>query len=120
MTTNPSLVSKEGREFKGLIKEICGIVDGPVSAEVVSVDSDGMVAEARDLVKIADNIVVKDPASGRRVKGGKDPGGRRYTHQCHTLLFSRAGSYGGKGGGCLHQSFRWKAGCYQPSGNGAG
>lgn len=61
VTTNPSLVSKEGREFKGLIKEICDIVDGPVSAEVVSVEAKGMVAEARVLAKIADNIVVKIP-----------------------------------------------------------
>jgi transaldolase len=61
VTTNPSLVFKEGREFKGLIKEICDIVDGPVSAEVVSVEAKGMVEEARALAKIADNIVVKIP-----------------------------------------------------------
>jgi transaldolase len=61
VTTNPSLVSKEGREFEELIKEICGIVDGPVSAEVVSTDAQGMIKEARDLAKLADNIVVKIP-----------------------------------------------------------
>jgi transaldolase len=61
VTTNPSLVAKEGREFKGLIREICDIIDGPVSAEVVSLDSKGMVAEARDLARIAENIVVKIP-----------------------------------------------------------
>jgi transaldolase len=61
VTTNPSLVAKEGREFKGLIKEICDIVDGPVNAEVVSLDAEGMVKEAQDLVRIADNIVVKIP-----------------------------------------------------------
>jgi transaldolase len=61
VTTNPSLVAKEGREFKELIKEICGIVDGPVSAEVVSTDMEGMIQEARDLVKLADNIAVKIP-----------------------------------------------------------
>jgi transaldolase len=61
VTTNPSLVSKEGREFKPLIKEICDIVDGPVSAEVVSTDAEGMVKEARELSKLADNIVVKIP-----------------------------------------------------------
>ena len=59
VTTNPSLVAKEGREFKGLIKEICDIVDGPVSAEVVSLDAEGMVKEARELANLADNIVVK-------------------------------------------------------------
>jgi transaldolase len=61
VTTNPSLVAKEGREFKGLIREICDIVAGPVSAEVVSLDTEGMVSEARDLARIADNIVVKIP-----------------------------------------------------------
>ena len=47
VTTNPSLVAKEGREFTGLIKEICGIVDGPVNAEVVSLDAEGMIKEAQ-------------------------------------------------------------------------
>jgi transaldolase len=71
VTTNPSLVSKEGREFNGLIKEICGIVDGPVSAEVVSVDTDGMVREAKDLAKLADNIVVKIPLIEEGLKAVK-------------------------------------------------
>ena len=61
VTTNPTLVSREGREFKELIKEICSIVEGPVNAEVVSTDAEGMVKEAMDLVKLADNIVVKIP-----------------------------------------------------------
>jgi transaldolase len=61
VTTNPSLVAKEKREFRGLIKEICSIVDGPVNAEVVSLDAEGMVKEARSLKTIADNIVVKIP-----------------------------------------------------------
>jgi transaldolase len=61
VTTNPSLVAREGREFTGLLKEICSIVDGPVNAEVVSLDAEGMIKEARELVKLADNIVVKVP-----------------------------------------------------------
>ena len=61
VTTNPTLVSKEGRDFEGLIKEICSIADGPVSAEVVSTDSEGMINEARGLARLADNIVVKIP-----------------------------------------------------------
>jgi transaldolase len=61
VTTNPSLVAKEGKEFRGLLKEICAIVDGPVSAEVVSVEAENMIREARDLAKVADNIVVKVP-----------------------------------------------------------
>ncbi len=61
VTTNPTLVAKEGREFEPLIKEICAVVDGPVNAEVVSTDAEGMIAEAHKLAKIADNVVVKIP-----------------------------------------------------------
>ncbi len=61
ITTNPSLVSKEGVDFITLLKEICEIVDGPISAEVVSIDSPGMLKEAHELVKIHKNIVVKVP-----------------------------------------------------------
>ena len=61
ITTNPSLVAKEGREFRSLIEEICKLVPGPVSAEVTSVRSEEMMKEARDLVKIAPNVIVKLP-----------------------------------------------------------
>ena len=61
VTTNPSLVAKEGREFKKLIYEICEVVDGPVSAEVVAVEEEGMIKEARELVKIHKHVVVKIP-----------------------------------------------------------
>jgi transaldolase len=61
VTTNPTLIAREGRDFKAIITEICEIVDGPISAEVIGLETDGMVAEARDLVKIHDNIVVKIP-----------------------------------------------------------
>ncbi|MBI5681637.1 MAG: fructose-6-phosphate aldolase, partial [Deltaproteobacteria bacterium] len=61
VTTNPSLVSKEGRDFLSLIKEICAVVDGPISAEALSLDADGMIKEARELSKIHKNIVVKIP-----------------------------------------------------------
>jgi transaldolase len=71
VTTNPSLVAKEGREFKELITEICSVVDGPVSAEVVSTDAEGMVAEARELAKIADNIVIKIPLIKEGLKAVK-------------------------------------------------
>jgi len=71
VTTNPSLVAKEKREFKGLLKEICSIVEGPVSAEVISVEKDGMLKEARDLAKIADNIVVKIPMIEEGLKAVK-------------------------------------------------
>jgi len=68
VTTNPTLVAKEGRKFEELIKEICHIVNGPVSAEVVSVEAEGMVREARNLAKLADNIVVKIPMITEGVK----------------------------------------------------
>ncbi len=61
VTTNPSLVAKEGRSFKEMLLEICNMVDGPISAEVVAVESDAMVKEGRDLAKIHKNIVVKVP-----------------------------------------------------------
>lgn len=61
VTTNPSLIAKEGRDFEEIIREICEIVDGPISAEVVSTDTEGMLKEARKLSKIHNNIVVKIP-----------------------------------------------------------
>jgi len=61
VTTNPSLVSKEGKDFYDALREICGIVAGPVSAEVVSIDTEGMVKEGRELSRIAKNITVKIP-----------------------------------------------------------
>ena len=61
VTTNPSLIAKSGRDFKEVTKEICGIVSGPVSAEVVSLDHAGMMREAEILRKIADNVCIKVP-----------------------------------------------------------
>jgi len=61
VTTNPSLIMKSGRDFTEVTKEICGIVDGPVSAEVTALDFDGMMKEAEVLLKIADNICIKVP-----------------------------------------------------------
>jgi transaldolase len=61
VTTNPSLIAKSGRQFKDVIAEICGIVEGPVSAEVVSLDYEGMMREAADLRKIAKNVTIKVP-----------------------------------------------------------
>ena len=61
VTTNPSLIAKEGRDLETVISEICEIVDGPVNAEVISVEADGMVEEGRKLSKIHENVVVKVP-----------------------------------------------------------
>lgn len=61
VTTNPSLIQKSGRDFIEVTKEICGLVDGPVSAEVVALDHEGMMREAEILRKIADNVCIKVP-----------------------------------------------------------
>ncbi|TLY13954.1 MAG: fructose-6-phosphate aldolase [Nitrospirae bacterium] len=71
VTTNPSLVAKEGRSFREVLLEVCGIVDGPISAEVVSVEADAMVKEGRELAKIHKNIVVKCPLIPEGIKATK-------------------------------------------------
>ncbi|CCQ22305.1 Probable transaldolase 1 [Listeria monocytogenes N53-1] len=64
ITTNPSLVAKEGRDFNEVIQEITSIVDGPISGEVVSLEADEMIAEGRVIAKIHPNMVVKIPMTG--------------------------------------------------------
>ncbi len=71
VTTNPSLVVKEGRSFKEMLQEICAIVNGPISAEVVSVEADAMVKEGKELAKIHPNIVVKCPLTPDGIKATK-------------------------------------------------
>jgi transaldolase len=68
VTTNPSLVAKSGRDFKEVITEITTIVDGPISAEVIALDSAGMLEEARALAKMHSNIVVKVPMTAEGLK----------------------------------------------------
>ena len=71
VTTNPSLIAKSGRNFREVITEIAGLVDGPISAEVIALDAAGMLAEGRDLAKIHDNIVIKVPMTGEGLKATK-------------------------------------------------
>lgn len=71
VTTNPSLIAKEGRDFISVVKEICAIVDGPISAEAVSLKSDEMVKEAEALARIHKNIVVKIPLTAEGLKATK-------------------------------------------------
>lgn len=71
VTTNPSLIAKSGRKFQDVIKEITDIVDGPISAEVISLDAEGMVKEALELVKIHKNIVIKVPMTPEGLKATK-------------------------------------------------
>jgi len=71
VTTNPSLIAKEGRDFNEVIKEITEIVDGPISGEVVSEDAAGMIKEGREIAKIHKNMIVKIPMTGEGLKATK-------------------------------------------------
>lgn len=68
VTTNPTIISREGRDFETVIKEICDIIDGPVSAEVTGLTANEMVAEARALSKWHDNVIVKIPMTAEGLK----------------------------------------------------
>lgn len=71
VTTNPSLILKSGRDIKEVTREICAMVEGPVSAECVALDAEGMIAEGRELAKIADNIAIKLPLTWDGLKACK-------------------------------------------------
>lgn len=71
VTTNPSIILKSGRDFKEVIKEICGIIDGPVSAEVVATEADKMIEEGKILAKIAKNVCIKLPLTMDGLKACK-------------------------------------------------
>ncbi len=71
VTTNPSLIAKTGKPFKAVVKEICSIVDGPVSAEVVATEKEAILKEGRELAKLAKNVVVKVPLIAEGLKAVK-------------------------------------------------
>ena len=71
VTTNPSLVAREGRDFVEMIKEISRLIPGPISAEVISLEAEGMIAEAEKLVGLGDNIVIKIPMTAEGLKAVK-------------------------------------------------
>ncbi len=87
VTTNPTLVAKEGKDFGDIIREICSVVDGDISAEAVSMDSDGMVKEARELSKMHKNVVVKIPMTSEGLKAVKVLSGEGIRTNV-TLVFS--------------------------------
>jgi transaldolase len=87
VTTNPSLLSKEKGEPRAILREITKIVDGPVSAEVTALDAEGMLAEAHELRKIADNIVVKVPMTLQGLKALRSLSEQGIPTNC-TLIFS--------------------------------
>ncbi|MBO0346479.1 fructose-6-phosphate aldolase [Roseibium limicola] len=99
VTTNPSLIAKSGRDFKEVIAEICGITKGDVSAEVAATDFDGMMKEAAELAKIADNVVIKLPLTLEGLKACKaltDKGHKTNVTLCFSanqaLLAAKAGA----------------------------
>lgn len=99
VTTNPSLVAKEGMDFRKLLDEILAIVDGPISAEVISTDYDGILKEGRDLAKIHKNIVIKVPLIKEGLKAVKtfsDEGIKTNVTLCFSpsqaLLAAKAGA----------------------------
>lgn len=87
VTTNPTLVAKEGCDFRRRIEDICQVVDGPISAEAVSMDSEGMIREARDLSKMHKNVVVKIPMTAEGLKAVKVLSGEGIKTNV-TLVFS--------------------------------
>lgn len=87
VTTNPSLMAKEKGDYKKILKEICDIVKGPVSGEVISLEKDGMIKEARDLSKISEHVVVKIPCTVNGLKATKVLAKER-TRVNMTLVFS--------------------------------
>lgn len=89
VTTNPSLIAKEGRDFKTVINEITAIVDGPISAEVITLDADSMVEEAIPLVQMNKNIVIKIPMTAEGLKAVKRLSAMGI-HTNVTLIFSAA------------------------------
>jgi len=89
VTTNPSLIAREGKDFGDVIKEITTIVDGPISAEVISLESEGMLKEALELTKIHENIVIKIPMTLEGLKAVKVLSAKGI-HTNVTLIFSAA------------------------------
>lgn len=89
VTTNPSLIAREGREFRKVVEEICSIVDGPVSAEAVSLQAEAMIREAESLSAIHRNVVVKIPMTAEGLKAVKVLS-RKGIRTNVTLVFSAA------------------------------
>ncbi len=100
VTTNPSLIAKTGRKLDEVIREICEIVNGPISAETISTDCDGMMKEARQLAKIHPNVIIKVPSTTEGLKAVRrcaQEGIRNNVTLCFSpsqaLLIAKAGAY---------------------------
>ena len=103
VTTNPSLILKSGRDIIEVTREICELVSGPVSAEVVATKAEDMIAEGRKLAEIASNITVKLPLTWDGLKACKTLSERRQNGECHPLLQRQPSAFGRQGRGNLHQ-----------------
>ena len=106
VTTNPSLIHKSGRDFLEVVREIASVVSGPVSAEVVALDYDGMMREAEVLRKIADNIAIKVPLTPAGLKACKALTGDGTHGQRDLVLLGRPGAARGQGRRDLHLAVR--------------
>ena len=105
VTTNPSLIAKSGRNFLEVVREICEIVPGPVSAEVTSVHYDDMLAEGRKLAKLAANVCVKVPADLGRPEGLPGADRRRHAGQRHLVLLAGQALLAAKAGATFVSPF---------------
>ena len=114
VTTNPSIIAKSGRDFKQVIAEICALVEGPVSAEVVAMDAENMIAEGRELRKIADNICVKLPLTLDGLKACKTLSGEGASTNVTLCFFCQSSIAGGKMRRVIYLSLYWTAGRYYP------
>ena len=120
VTTNPSLIAKEsGKPFEAIIEEICGIVDGPISAEVISLEAPSMIEEGRKLAKIHKNVIVKLPLIPEGLKACKALTAEGIKTNV-TLCFSATqGLMAAKAGRHLREPLRRPPGRHQPRGHGA-
>ena len=118
ITTNPSLAAKEGRNFKELLLEICNLVDGPISAEVISVEADAIVKEGLRTGQAPQKHYREVSAHSRRTEGHQTPGRRRHPCQCHIVFFTDASVAGGESGRLVRLSVYRAAGRHQSRWNG--
>ena len=107
VTTNPSLIAKTGRKPEEVIKEICELVDGPISAEAVSLDAEGMMKEARSWAAIPPEHHGEVPDDGRGPQGDPGLSGRGDQDQRDAGVLPLSRSARGQGGGHLRQPLRW-------------
>ena len=112
VTTNPSLIAKEGRDFNEVIKEITSIVDGPISGEVkaTTVDAEGMIREGREIAAIHPNMVVKIPMTVEGLKAVKVLFSRRHQDECNIDFYRKSGTFGSRGRCILCIAVSWQIG----------